>query len=142
MLKKTKAVPSTNATIAICANVTLVDRERDDEAADRGDANGVGGEHQHAPVPAVDRDAGEEREEGVGEDAREADDAGAATGECVSARTSSGYAICVACVPAVEKSCPTWRRTKSRFRRSGEARQAASAGSTSAVVSSGRRVSR
>ena len=78
MLKKTKAVPSTNATIAICAKVTSVERERDDEAADRGDADRVGGEHQHAPVPAVDGDAGEEREERVREDAREPDDAGAA----------------------------------------------------------------
>jgi hypothetical protein len=40
-------------------------------------------------------------------------------GECVTARTSSGYAIEADCVPAVESSCPAWSSMNSRFRRSG-----------------------
>ena len=40
-------------------------------------------------------------------------------GECVTASTSSGYAIAVTCDPSVESSRPVSSSTKSRFRRSG-----------------------
>ena len=40
-------------------------------------------------------------------------------GECVIARTSSGYAITVDSDPIVESTWPDWSRMKSRFFRSG-----------------------
>ncbi len=40
-------------------------------------------------------------------------------GECVTARTSSGYAIPVDSEPIVESTCPDWSRMKSRFLLSG-----------------------
>ena len=43
-------------------------------------------------------------------------------GECVMARTSSGYAMPADSEPIEERTCPAWRRTKSRFLRSGSGR--------------------
>jgi len=42
-------------------------------------------------------------------------------GECVTARTSSGNAIDVDDVPALDSSCPICSSMKSRFRRRGTA---------------------
>ena len=75
-LKNTNSVPSTNATIAICANETRCDRERDDELATGADAHDVGHDHHPLAVEAVGGDAGGEAEEGPRHETREADDAG------------------------------------------------------------------
>ena len=90
MLKKTNAVPSTNATTAICANVRWCEGERDDEAADREHAYAVGGEHHALAVPR-----GRRRHRRRGRRAHTATmfakpTTPACAGECVSARTSSG----------------------------------------------------
>ena len=45
----------------------------------------------------------------------------ALAGECVTARTSSGNAIDVVCVPRFDSSCPIWSSMKSRLRRRGTA---------------------
>ncbi len=54
----------------------LVEHERDDEPAERGDAHVVSDEHDPTAVPPVGRDAGEEHEEAVGEKPGKADDTG------------------------------------------------------------------
>jgi hypothetical protein len=40
----------------------------------------------------------------------------ALAGECVRASASSGYAIVVEDVPALDRSCPSWRSMNSRLR--------------------------
>jgi hypothetical protein len=52
------------------------ERERDPEAAERGGAGGVGGEHDALAVPAIDQRACRQIEKHVGKRLREADDAG------------------------------------------------------------------
>ena len=75
MLKNTYIVPSTNATIAICAKESRWSAIATTMLVTRADADEVGDDHHALAVNAVDGDAGEEAEERPREDAREADDA-------------------------------------------------------------------
>ena len=52
------------------------------------------------------------------------DTAPAFAGECVTASVSRGYAIDAMLDPIADSSCPLWKRTKSRLRRSGVRRSA------------------
>ena len=75
MLKNTYIVPSTNATIAICANESRWSEIATTMLVTAPDADDVGDDHHPLAVKAVDGGACEEAEERPREDAREADDA-------------------------------------------------------------------
>ena len=117
-LKNTYIVPSTNATIAICANVSRCERDRDDDARHGADAHDVGDDHHPLALEAVDGDAGEEAEERPRQDAREADDA-RLDRRVRHREDEQRIRDPVDSEPIVESVCPTCSRTKSRFLRSG-----------------------
>ena len=103
MLKKTNAVPSRKATAAICANVARskasVATRLPIAAIRTTSAESISNRRFHRSAATPARSAKSAYGAKLANPTMPA-----RPGECVSARTSSGYAICVACVPAVEKS--------------------------------------
>ena len=118
-MKKTEPVPSTKATATIGQKRDLVEQDRRREPGQIATARTPSAAiiirlrfQRSAATPAGRPKHGAREEPGEATTP-------AFAGECVTASTSSGYAIAVTCVPIDESSRPVTRSTKSRFRRSG-----------------------